>query len=151
MCSSNNSWKNQSWKCTTRLKSVEIETTPYPGFPTDMQPILGAVLTQANGTSIIKENIFENRFKYIYDLEKMGAKIQYIEKDNEIIINGRNELKGDIVSSADLRGGAALVLAGLCAKGKTKVENIEYILRGYENLDQKLRKLGANIKIEKVV
>ena len=116
-----------------------------------MQPILGAVLTQANGTSIIKENIFENRFKYIYDLEKMGAKIQYIEKDNEIIINGRNELKGDIVSSADLRGGAALVLAGLCAKGKTKVENIEYILRGYENLDQKLRKLGANIKIEKVV
>lgn len=138
-------------KAPKELKSVEIETTPYPGFPTDMQPILGAVLTQANGTSIIKENIFENRFKYIYDLEKMGAKIQHIEKDNEIIINGRNELKGDIVSSADLRGGAALVLAGLCAKGKTKVENIEYILRGYENLDQKLRKLGANIKIEKVV
>ncbi len=133
------------------LKSVDIETTPYPGFPTDMQPIIGAVLTKAEGTSVIKENIFENRFKYAFDLKKMGANIILKENENIIEIKGKSELNGEIVSSADLRGGAALVLAGLAASGTTKVENAEYILRGYENLEGKLKKLGANIKLEKVV
>ncbi len=132
------------------LKSTNIETMPYPGFPTDMQPIIGAVLTKAKGTSIIKENIFENRFKYALDLKKMGANIIFKE-ENAIEITGESKLKGETVSSADLRGGAALVLAGLSASGKTRVENAEYILRGYENLEKKLKKLGANIILEKVV
>lgn len=134
-----------------KLKSVNIETTPYPGFPTDMQPIISAVLTKAEGTSIIKENIFENRFKYALDLIKMGANIKLNEDENYIEIIGENKLKGETVSSRDLRGGAALVLAGLAGEGITKVENAEYILRGYENLEKKLNKLGAKIKIEKVV
>ena len=138
-------------KSPKKLNSVNIETAPYPSFPTDMQPIIGAVLTKAEGTSIIKENIFENRFKYALDLKKMGANIKINEKENTIEIQGKATLKGETVSSADLRGGAALVLAGLSAEGKTRVENIEYILRGYENLEDKLQELGANIKIEKVV
>ena len=133
------------------LKAVNIETTPYPGFPTDLQPIIGAVLTKAQGKSIIKENIFENRFKYALDLKKMGADIKFNDEENEIEIVGENSLNGEVVSSADLRGGAALVLAGLYAKGTTIVENAEYILRGYENLEEKLKKLGAKIKIEKVI
>ena len=133
------------------LKAVDIETTPYPGFPTDLQPIIGAVLTKAQGKSIIKENIFENRFKYALDLKKMGADIKFNDEENEIEIVGENSLNGEVVSSADLRGGAALVLAGLYAKGTTIVENAEYILRGYENLEEKLKKLGAKIKIEKVI
>ena len=133
------------------LKAVNIETTPYPGFPTDLQPIIGAVLTKAQGKSIIKENIFENRFKYALDLKKMGADINFNDEENSIEIIGETFLRGKVVSSADLRGGAALVLAGLYAKGTTIVENAEYILRGYENLEEKLKKLGAKIKIEKVV
>ena len=133
------------------LKAVNIETTPYPGFPTDLQPIISAVLTKAKGKSIIKENIFENRFKYALDLKKMGADINLIDEENVIEITGENALSGKVVSSADLRGGAALVLAGLYAKGTTIVENAEYILRGYENFEEKLKKLGAKIKIEKVV
>lgn len=132
------------------LKSVDIETAPYPGFPTDMQPIIGAVLTKAQGTSIIKENIFENRFKYALDLKKMGANITLNEEENIIKITGKSDLKGETVSSRDLRGGAALVLAGLSANGTTRVENADYILRGYENLEHKLKILGANIKLEKV-
>ena len=133
------------------LKAVNIETTPYPGFPTDLQPIIGAVLTKAQGKSIIKENIFENRFKYALDLKKMGADIKLDDEENAIEIVGENSLNGKVVSSADLRGGAALVLAGLYAEGTTIVENAEYILRGYENFEEKLKKLGAKIKIEKVI
>lgn len=138
-------------KAPKRLKATEVETMPYPGFPTDMQPIIGAVMTAAKGTSTIKENIFENRFKYTEDLVNMGADIECNEEENIIKINGGKQLEGKIVSSADLRGGAALVLAGLAANGTTTVENIEYILRGYEHLEKKLKKLGANIKIKKVV
>lgn len=138
-------------KAPKTLKNINIETAPYPGFPTDMQPIIGAVLTKAEGTSTIKENIFENRFKYALDLKKMGAKINFKEDENLIEITGTSQLKGETVSSRDLRGGAALVLAGLSATGVTKVENAEYILRGYENLEEKLKKLGAKIKLEKVV
>ena len=134
-------------KAPKTLNSTNIETEPYPDFPTDMQPIIGAVLCKAKGTSIIKENIFENRFKYAQDLKKMGANIEFDDEKNEIKIIGENDLKGNIVSSRDLRGGAALVLAGLYAKGTTVVENAEYILRGYENLEEKLKKLGAKINL----
>ena len=129
-----------------RLKAVEIKTMPYPGFPTDMQSIFGAILAVAKGTSIITETIFENRFKYLTELKRMGAKNQ--QEGNVAIITGVKRLAGTSINSTDLRGGASLVLAGLQAKGITKVNNIEYILRGYENFDKKLNKLGANIQIE---
>ena len=116
---------------------------PYPGFPTDMQAIMGATLTVATGTSIIVENIFENRYKYLSELQKLGAKISVEGKT--AIIKGVKKLYGAKVMATDLRGGASLVLAGLVAKGTTNVENIEYILRGYENLDGKLKNLGAEI------
>ena len=130
-----------------KLKAVDIKTMPYPGFPTDMQSIFAASLTIAKGTSIIVENIFENRYKYTQELVRMGAKISIEGKT--AIIKGVRKLYGANVKATDLRGGAALVMAGLVANGVTKVENIEYILRGYEKFEQKLVKLGANIKIEK--
>ena len=126
-----------------KLKPVDIKTMPYPGFPTDMQSIMTATLTKANGISIITENIFENRFKYINELQKMGARIKIEGKT--AVIKGGKKLCGSSVKATDLRGGASLVIAGLSTKCITKVENIEYILRGYEGLDIKLRKLGANI------
>ena len=129
-----------------RLKAIEIKTMPYPGFPTDMQSIFGAILSVAKGTSIITENIFENRFKYLSELRRMGAKNQ--QENNVAIITGVKRLSGTNVKSTDLRGGVALVLAGLKARGTSKVSNIEYILRGYENIDKKLSKLGANIQIK---
>ena len=131
-----------------KLKPIEIKTMPYPGFPTDLQPIFGAMLTVAKGTSIIVENIFENRYKYMTELKRMGAKITIEGKT--AIIKGVRKLSGASVDSSDLRGGAALVLASLAARGKSKVNNIEYILRGYENLDKKLNELGASIKIDEV-
>ncbi len=127
-----------------KLKAIEIKTMPYPGFPTDLQQIFGSILTTAKGTSIIIENIFENRFKYISELIRMGAKITVEGKT--AIISGKRKLVGTTVKGYDLRGGAGLILAGLSAKGKTKVENIDYVLRGYENFDEKLNMLGANIK-----
>lgn len=127
-----------------KLKAIEIKTMPYPGFPTDMQQIFGAVLCLARGTSVIIENIFENRFKYINELIRMGAKIKIEGKT--AVITGVRKLSGTTVEGHDLRGGATLILAGLAAKGKTNVENIEYVLRGYENIDRKLNMLGANIK-----
>ena len=138
-------------KAPEKIKCINISTEPYPGFPTDMQPIMGAILTKTEGKSEIVENIFENRFKYTEELVRMGANINKNDKTLEIV--GVDKLEGKDVMSKDLRGGAALVIAGLMSEGITKVENIEYILRGYENLDLKLKSLGANIKIkeEKVV
>ena len=129
-----------------RLKAVDIKTMPYPGFPTDMQSVFASMLTVSRGTSIVVENIFENRYKYMSELKKMGAKITIEGKT--AVIKGVRKLAGTKVMSTDLRGGAALVTAGLVAKGKTEITNIEYILRGYEGLDKKLRNLGANIKIK---
>mgnify|MGYP000972346730 CR=1 FL=1 len=124
---------------------------PYPGFPTDMQSVFAAIhsmfkeeFAAADMTAIV-ENIFENRFKYTQELNKMGAKITVEGKS--AIIRGVRKLYGANVKATDLRGGAALVLAGLSAKGITKVENIEYILRGYENFDKKLRNINANIQM----
>ena len=129
-----------------KLKAVDIKTMPYPGFPTDMQSIFGAMLSLAKGTSVIIENIFENRYKYVNELNRMGAKI--VIEGRTAIIKGVRKLSGTTVKATDLRGGAALVVAGLAAKGKTRIENIEYILRGYENLDLKLSSLGAKITRE---
>lgn len=136
-----------SLKAPEKLKHIDISTEPYPGFPTDMQPIMGAILIKAEGKSTITENIFENRFKYAEELVRMGANITQNDKKLEII--GVDKLEGKVVMSKDLRGGAALVIAGLMSEEITKVENIEYILRGYENLDTKLKSLGANIEIKK--
>lgn len=129
-----------------KLKAVDIKTMPYPGFPTDMQSVFASVLITAKGTSVIIENIFENRYKYMAELKKMGAKITIEGKT--AIVKGIRKLSGARVISTDLRGGAALVTAALIAKGKTEVTDIEYILRGYEGLDKKLRKLGANITLK---
>ena len=129
-----------------RLKAVDIKTMPYPGFPTDMQSIFGSLLTTSKGTSIIVENIFENRYKYMNELKRMGARITIEGKT--AVIKGIRRLNGAVVNSTDLRGGAALVTAALAAKGTTIVENIEYILRGYEKLDLKLQNLGAKIYIK---
>ena len=131
-----------------KIKPIEIKTMPYPGFPTDMQSVFGAMLTLAKGTSTIVENIFESRYKYTTELQKMGAKIQIEGK--MAVINGIKKLNACKVDASDLRGGAALILAGLIAKGITNVTNIEYIKRGYENLEQKLQALGANIKIKDI-
>ncbi len=130
-----------------KLKAIDIKTMPYPGFPTDMQSVFGAMLTTAKGTSIIVENIFENRYKYMQELNKMGAKITIEGKS--AIIRGVKKIYGATVKATDLRGGVALVLAGMSAKGITVVENIEYILRGYEQLDKKIQSLGGNIEISK--
>lgn len=132
-----------------KIKPISIETNPHPGFPTDLEPIFTAVLTKANGVSKIKENIFESRFEFCKELNKMGANIKILDDGKKILIKETNEIKGKTVKSKDLRGGASLVLEGLIAKGTTIVEDAEYILRGYENLDMKLKKLGANIKLIK--
>ncbi len=130
-----------------RVKSVDIKTMPYPGFPTDMQSIFGALLITAKGTSVITENIFESRYKYAQELIRMGAKINV--EGRTAIIKGTKKIQGANVIATDLRGGASLVIAGLYAKGVTQVDNIHYILRGYEKMDEKLKKLGAKIYIEK--
>ena len=130
-----------------KLKAVDIKTMPYPGFPTDMQSVFTSMLCLAKGTSVIVENIFENRYKYTNELKRMGAKINIEGKI--AVVKGVRKLSHANVEATDLRGGAAIVLASLVAKGKTRINNIEYILRGYENLDKKLNKLGAKIKIEK--
>jgi len=127
-----------------RLKSTRVKTMPYPGFPTDMQPQIGVALALAEGTSTITENIFENRFKYVAELVRMGAKIKV--ESNTAIITGVEKLKGAKVSAPDLRAGAALVLAALSADGVSQVDGLQYIKRGYENFSGKLRKLGADIK-----
>lgn len=132
-----------------KIKSISIETNPHPGFPTDLEPIFTAVLTKSKSTSRVKENIFESRFEFCKELNKMGANIRILDEGKEIIISKSKKIKGKTVKSKDLRGGASLVLEGLIAEGTTVVEDAGYILRGYENLDQKLRKLGANIKLIK--
>ena len=129
-----------------RLRAVNIRTMPYPGFPTDMQAIFASLLCITTGTSIIVENIFENRYKYTQELQRMGAKIKIEGKT--AIIKGTRKLYGSKVKATDLRGGASLVLAGLVAKGETEVDDIKYILRGYENLDEKLNSLGAKVQIK---
>ena len=126
-----------------KILATNIKTSPYPGFPTDMQSQIASLLTVAKGTSIIVENIFENRFKYVNELIRMGANINVEGKT--AVIQGVSKLYGTEVDTKDLRGGAALVLAGLVADGTTKVSGINYLERGYENLIEKLSIIGAKI------
>ena len=127
-----------------RLGKTHVKTLPYPGFPTDMQPQISVTLCLANGTSIVTESIFENRFKYADELARMGAFIKV--EGNTAIIYGVESLTGARVSAPDLRAGAALVIAGMAAEGITVVDDIVYILRGYEDFDTKLRNVGAEIE-----
>ena len=126
------------------LRKTHVKTLPYPGYPTDMQPQIAAALTMARGTSIVTESIFENRFKYVDELTRMGANIKV--EGNTAIIDGVDRLTGARVSASDLRAGAALVIAGLSAEGITIVDDIVYIQRGYEDFEIKLRSLGAEIE-----
>ena len=129
-------------------RSVNVKTQGYPGFPTDLQQPLSALLTVANGTSIVTETIFESRFRFLDELRKMGANVRVIE--SSAIITGVDHLVGARVDALDLRAGAAMVIAGLMCEGVTEIGNIGYILRGYEHIDRKLMRLGAHIERFKV-
>ena len=126
------------------LGHTHVKTLPYPGFPTDMQPQITVILGLSEGTSIVTESIFENRFKYVDELTRMGANIKV--ESNTAIIDGVNRYTGASITAPDLRAGAALVLAGLAAEGITLVDDIRYIERGYEAFDEKLRNVGAQIE-----
>ena len=128
---------------TGKLSHTNIKTLPYPGFPADMQPQMTVLLTCCEGTSIVTESIWENRFKYVDELARMGATIKV--EGNTAIINGGDRLTGAQVAAPDLRAGAALVISGLVAEGFTYVDDIKYIERGYEDFEDKLRKIGADI------
>ena len=130
--------------CSKRPTSAVIKTLPYPGFPTDMQSQMGVVLSIANGNSRINESIWESRFQYTDELNKMGAKIT--AQGKTAFFEGVKELKGAPVYASDLRAGAALIIAGIVAKGTTEIYNVEYIDRGYENIEEKFCNLGAKIK-----
>ena len=130
---------------TDRLRPTNVKTLPYPGFPTDMQSQAGAAMALAKGTSIVIESIFENRFRYLDELGRMGAIFKV--EGNTAIITGVKRLTGAEIKACDLRAGAALVLAGLAAEGDTTVSDIHYIQRGYEHFEQKLKGLGAEIAI----
>lgn len=132
-----------------RLSRCNIKTMPHPGFPTDMQPQFAALLSVANGTSIINENVWDNRFRYVAELCRMGAQISV---DGRLaIIEGVEELIAAPVKATDLRAGAAMIIAGLVANGTTEIENIIHIERGYEEIVDKFQKLGADIKKERTL
>ncbi|MDO8663709.1 MAG: UDP-N-acetylglucosamine 1-carboxyvinyltransferase [Candidatus Wildermuthbacteria bacterium] len=129
------------------FKATKIQVLPYPGFPTDLQPVTSVLLTQAQGKSLVHDPLYENRFQHLHELRKMGADIE-ITDPHRALIFGKTDLSGNKIDSNDIRSGAALILAGLIAKGQTQIENVSQIERGYEKLDEKLRNLGA--KIERV-
>lgn len=130
--------------CDGRIKRCNIKTMPHPGFPTDMQPQITALLSTADGTSMVNEAVWDNRFRYIDELRRMGANISV---DGRVaVVEGVEKLVGAPVKAVDLRAGAALVLAGLCAEGETTIESIHHIERGYENIIEKLQNIGADIK-----
>jgi len=128
-----------------KLRPTNVKTLPYPGFPTDMQPQITSTLALASGTSMVIESIFENRFRYVDELARMGANIKV--EGNVAVVNGVEKLTGASIVAPDLRAGAALVLAGLSAEGITTVGDIEFVQRGYEHFDEKLKALGARIEI----
>ena len=129
---------------TKRPNKTNIKTQPYPGFPTDLQPQIGVCLAIANGTSIIKEGIWESRFQYTAELNKMGANIT--DQGKSAIFEGVKELNGAPIEATDLRAGAALIIAAIAAKGESTLTNLIHIDRGYENIEEKFRKIGANIQ-----
>ena len=126
-----------------KLRRTNIKTLPYPGFPTDMQPQITTALCLAEGTSVVNEGVWDNRYKYVNELRKMGAQIQVDART--AIVEGVEGLTGATVAACDLRAGAAMVIAGLCAQGTTVVEDVEFIERGYEDFVKKLQGLGADI------
>ena len=130
-----------------RLRHTNVKTQPYPGFPTDMQPQISVALCLADGTSVVTEGVYDNRYKYIQELGRMGANAQV--DGCTAIINGVEGLHGAEVRACDLRAGAAVVIAGLCATGETVVTDIRFIERGYENFVGKLRGVGADIVLER--
>jgi UDP-N-acetylglucosamine 1-carboxyvinyltransferase len=130
--------------CDQRLKAVEVKTLPFPGFATDLQAQLMAAMCVAGGTSSITETIFENRYMHVSELARMGANINI--HDRIAVIHGVESLKGAPVAATDLRAGAAMVLAGLVAQGRTEISQVFHIDRGYEDLVGRVRKLGANIE-----
>lgn len=129
------------------LKSCNVKTSPYPGFPTDVQQPMGVLMSIAKGRSIINESIWESRFKHMDELKKMGACV--LVEGRTAIIEGVEKLSGANVRATDLRAGAAMVIAGLIAEGKTEISDVEHIYRGYPNIEQKFRELGAEISVEK--
>jgi UDP-N-acetylglucosamine 1-carboxyvinyltransferase len=129
--------------CDKPLHKVNVKTMPHPGFPTDLQPQMLTLLVGTEGTSLVTENVWDNRFKYVEELRRMGATVSVDGRC--AVVEGGNRLTGSPVSSTDLRAGAALVIAGLMADGVTEVYNLKYIDRGYENFEEKLRGLGAQI------
>ena len=130
-----------------RLNAVSLRTAPYPAFPTDMQAQFMAINTVANGTAIIRETIFENRFMHAVELQRLGADIKI--DGNTAVVSGVTRLDGATVMATDLRASAGLVLAGLVAQGETAIERIYHLDRGYERIEQKLTQLGAKIRREK--
>jgi UDP-N-acetylglucosamine 1-carboxyvinyltransferase len=127
------------------LKSTRIQAMPFPGFPTDFLPLTVPILTQAEGKSLIHDPLYENRFNYVQELKKMGADIEIVDP-HRTFIYGKTPLHGVRIESWDIRAGASLIIAALLAKGQTTIENIYQIDRGYEKIDEKLQKLGADIK-----
>ena len=130
--------------CDSKTNKTNVKTAPYPGFPTDLQPQMGVALSVSNGTSIINESIWESRFQYTAELNKMGANIT--AQGKSAFFEGVDSLSGAPVHASDLRAGAALIIAGIIANGETELYNLEHIDRGYECIEEKFRKLGANIK-----
>ena len=143
-CSSDTNKAITIYPCKTPLKAFRITTTEYPGFPTDMQAQFMALSTQCNGSSFIKETLFENRFMHVNELQRLGANIAI--DGNVAQINGKTELIGADVMATDLRASSALVLAALVAKGITRVHRIYHLDRGYEQLEVKISSLGAKIR-----
>jgi UDP-N-acetylglucosamine 1-carboxyvinyltransferase len=128
-----------------RGRAIDVKTLPYPGFPTDLQQPFGAYLSRCLGTSIITENIFENRFRYVDELKRMGAQIKV--EGRVAVVEGVEEIRGASVQSSDLRASSALVIAGLSARGVTRIKGIEYLQRGYYDFVGKLKNLGAEIEL----
>ncbi|HWC13300.1 MAG TPA: UDP-N-acetylglucosamine 1-carboxyvinyltransferase [Actinomycetota bacterium] len=129
-----------------RPRPLDLVTLPYPGFATDMQPLMMVLLAQAQGSSILTENVFEARFLFVDELNRMGCRIRV--EGHHAVIRGVEQLSGAPVRAPDIRAGAALVISGLCAQGETRVYEVDHILRGYEDFDRKLTALGAEIRVE---
>ena len=132
---------------TNEYLSTNIKTLVYPGFATDLQQIMATFLTQCHGRSVIEETIYENRFQNLKELDRMGANTKVRKDNRKAVIKGKTPLKGTAVTATDLRGGASLLIAGLIAEGTTTIDNISYILRGYDKIIEKLTKVGAKIEI----
>lgn len=131
--------------CCKKLKAIKVQALPYPGFPTDLLPIIIPLLLSAEGKSLVHDPLYENRFNYIQELKKMGADIEMVDPHRTFVF-GPTKLQGANIDSWDIRAGACLVIAALSAKGKTIVDNVSQIDRGYEKIEEKLQKIGADIK-----